>query len=152
MQISLFKCTSEKNRVNKTPFISNRYAIDGYLKDATSCSDPVITIEKNSNPIAYDYNYMYIEEFKRYYYITDIVNINNKIWEIHAHVDVLFSFSPDIKSSMAILDKSEGDTTSNLYMNDGSFVMDSRKYNELKEFPDGFNENGSYILICAGGV
>lgn len=152
MQISLFRCTAENNRVDKTNYISGRYAINGFLKNKTSCENPVIEIEKASNPITYDYNYMYIDEFKRYYYITDIVNVSANRWEIHAHVDVLFSFIGDIRKMRVIIDKSEDETNANMYMNDGSFVMDSRKYDEIKRFPSGLNENGSYILICAGGV
>ena len=152
MQISLFNCTAERERVDKTQFINNRFPIDGYLKDKTSCVNPVIQIQKESNPITYNYNYMYIGEFNRYYYIDDIVNVNKNMWEIHAHTDVLYSFINDIRKSSAIIEKSETENNSNLYMNDGSFVMDSRKYNEIKRFPNGLNENGSYILICAGGV
>ena len=120
------------------------------MKKSTSTTNVIIEVEK-SNPVAYNYNYMYISEFKRYYYIDDIVNISNSRWEIHASVDVLYSFKNDILLTQAIIDKTEIESASNLYLDDGSFVMDSRKYNEVKEFPNGLNENGSYILICAGG-
>ena len=152
MQITLFRCKAEKNRANKSDFLTTPFTLNGFLKNKTSCVDPVIIIEKTSNPITYDYNYMFIGEFKRYYYITDIINVNKNMWEIHAHADVLFSFISDIKMSYAILEKVEIESNANLYMNDGSFVMDSRKYDEIKRFPNGLNANGSYILICAGGV
>lgn len=151
MQINLFKCTAEKNRVDKGPFISNRFAIDGVLKNKTSVIDLVIEIQK-TNPTYYDYNYMYVDLFKRWYFITDIININADLWEIHATCDVLFSFAYDIKSSYAVIDKSENEAISNLYYDDGSYIMDTRKDIEVKEFASGFNDNGSYILICAGGT
>ena len=152
MQISLFVNTAEKERMDKTSYITNRFPIDGFLKRNTSVINPVIEIEKTSNPITYNYNYMYIGEFKRYYFITDIVNVSKNRWEIHGKVDPLFSLIGDIRACSVILDKAESENNANLYMNDGSFVMDSRKYNEIKRFPSGLNENGSYILICAGGV
>ena len=151
MQINLFTCTAEKNRIDKGPFISNRFAINGALKDKTSVIDIVVQIQK-SNPTYYDYNYMYIEDFKRWYFITDIININANMWEIHATVDVLYTYAYDIKSSYGVIDKSENESVSNLYYDDGSFIMDTRKDIEVKEFSGGFNTNGSYILICAGGV
>lgn len=151
MQINLFICTAEKNRVDKSGFISNRFAIDGVIKNKTSVIDIVVTIQKN-NPTYYNYNYMYVELFKRWYFITDIININGNMWEIHATCDVLYSFAYDIKNSYAIIDKSENEEISNLYFDDGSFIMDTRKDIELKPFSSGFNETGSYILICAGGV
>lgn len=152
MQIDLFNCKAERNRVNKSGFLGSRFTLDGTLKDNTSVTNPIITIEKASNPVSYSYNYMYISEFGRWYYIDDIVNIHNNIWEIHASCDVLFSFMNDIKSSYGVIDKYENQATSNVYFDDGSFIMDTRKDVQVMEFPNGLNENGSYILICAGGV
>lgn len=151
MQINLFVCTAERNRVNKSDHISNRFVLDGTIKKPTSTTNLVIEISK-SEIIPHKYNYMYIEKFGRYYYIDDIVSVANNRWEIHASVDVLFSFMSDIYNMTAIVDKSENGNISNLYLDDGSYVMDTRKYNKTVEFPSGFNDNGSYILICAGGV
>ena len=148
MQISLFVCTAERNRVNKSDYITNRFVMNGTIKEPTSAMNLVIEIEK-TNPVSY--NYMYVDEFKRYYFIDDIKSIGNNRWIITASVDVLFSFMTDIYNTTAIIDKVENEINGNLYLDDGSFVMDTRKYNEIKEFPNGLNENGSYILICAGG-
>lgn len=150
MQVNLFTCTAEHNRVNKLNYITNRFVLDGAIKKSTSITHIVLEIEK-TNPALYGYNYMYIEEFKRYYFINDITNIARNRWQITADVDVLFSFCDEILQSSAIIEKIENQNTANMYLDDGSFVMDTRKYNEIKEFPSGLNENGSYILICAGG-
>lgn len=150
MQIDLFTCKAERNRVNKSDYISNRFTLQGNIKSSTSVTNIVIEIAK-SNPVIYEYNYMYIGEFNRYYFIDDITNVSANRWIINASVDVLFSFMNDILETSAIIEKVENEVTANLYLDDGSFVMDSRKYNEIKEFPSGLNENGSYILICAGG-
>lgn len=151
MQIDLFTCTSERNRINKSNYISNRFTMEGSLKNETNVIDIVVLIEK-TNPVSFNYNYMYISEFNRWYYIEDFKCIRNRLWEIHAHVDVLYSFCSDILSTTVIADKIETETAANLYLDDGSFVMDTRKYNQVKEFPNGFNDNGEYILICAGGI
>lgn len=151
MQINLFTCNAERNRVNKNQYMSNRFVLDGTLRKVTSALNIEIDIEK-TNPLKYKYNYMYIAEFERYYFIDDIRSVRNRLWTISASVDVLMSFMNDILSTECIIDKVEDETSANLYLDDGSFVMDSRKYNEIKEFPSGLNENGQYILICAGGV
>lgn len=149
MQISLFSSTAEKNRVNKSGYLSDRFAMNGNMKTTSSVLDPVIQVEK-TNPSGY--NYMYIEEFGRFYFINDVVSLHNNIWEIHAHVDVLYSWYDDIANMECVIEKAENFNDSNLYYDDGSIVMDCRKNIELKEFTNGFNTNGSYILICAGGV
>lgn len=151
MQISLFICECERNRVDKTDYLANRIAIDGSLRTSTSAMNLEILLEK-SNPITYKYNYMYISDFDRFYFIDDIISYRTGLWIIKASVDVLMSFKNDIIQSEVIIDKAENEMDSNLYLDDGSFVMDSRKYNEVKEFPSGLNENGSFILICAGGL
>lgn len=151
MQIDLFVCKAERNRVNKSEYLLNRFTMDGSIRKVTSALNLVIDIEK-SNPLKYDYNYMYISEFKRFYFIDDVSSVRNGLWTISATVDVLMSFKDDILTTECIIDKVENEMTANLYLDDGSFVMDSRKYNEIKEFPNGLNETGKYILICAGGV
>lgn len=150
MQVILYTCTAERNRVDKSGFISNRFTMEGTIKHPTSAMNIELEIEK-TNPVKYNYNYMYISEFNRYYFIDDIENLGLSRWVIRASVDVLYSFMGDILSTRAIIDKSEDENNANLYLDDGSFIMDTRKYNEVKEFPNGLNENGSYILICAGG-
>ena len=151
MQINLFVCNAEKNRVDKNNYLGNRFAIDGVIKDTTSAVDILIKIEK-TNPLENNYNYLYVPDFKRWYFITDIINVHNKIWVIKAHVDVLQTFKNDIKTSMAIIDKNELQNISNVYYDDGSFISDVRKDIQIIEFDNGFNDNGSNILICAGGV
>lgn len=151
MQINLFTCTAENERVDKTNYISNRFVLEGAFRNDSSIQDPVILIEK-TNPVKFDYNYMYIDEFKRWYYINDYITTRNNLWEIHAHVDVLYTWRADIRENECIADKLERQDKSNVYFDDGSFIMDCRNNIETKEFPSGLNENGSYILICAGGI
>lgn len=151
MQISLFTCNAERNRVDKSSHLTNRFALNGNVKKPTSVTHVVIEVEK-TNPTYYNYNYMYIEEFKRWYFIDDIKTVSDNIWEITASVDVLFSFITDIKMSYGVMDKYEQQQNANVYFDDGSYIMDTRKDIEIKTFSNGLNENGSYILICAGGV
>ena len=124
--------------------------MEGTLRNDSSVIDPIITVQK-TNPAIQNYNYMYIPEFGRWYYINEIIAVTNKFWEIHAHVDVLYTWGADIRSSKCVIDKTANSSDANLYLDDGSFVMDSHKYNTVVPFSDGFSSDGSYILICAGG-
>lgn len=150
MRIILYKCNAENNRINKEDYINSAFQLEGTLKTTTSPINPVIMIEK-SNPVEFGYNYMYIYEFKRYYFINDTISVKNNLWEIHAHVDVLFTWRADILSNSAILERTENLSDANLYIDDGSFVMDSHKRNMVIPYTSGFNDNGEFILICAGG-
>lgn len=150
MQISLFTCTAENERVDKTDFISNRFVLDGSFRNESNVIDPVILVEK-TNPNEFFYNYMFIPEFERWYFITDMRTVRTNLWEIHGHVDVLYTWRVGIQQTRAIIDKTSDGSLANLYMDDGSFVMDSRKYNTVFPFPTGLDTDGSFILICAGG-
>lgn len=151
MQLNLFTCTAENERVDKTNYLSNRFVMEGSLRSDSSIIDPIIMIEKG-NPARYNYNYMYIEEFGRWYYINDIISYRNNLWEIHAHVDVLYTWRADIRNMEGVADKLEGFNEANVYFDDGSFIMDCRNDIQVKEFPNGLNETGEYVLICAGGI
>lgn len=150
MQIQLMRSTAETKRVNKSAYIGSPYTMEGTLKDDCSVLDPVIEIQRSSSPVAVDYNYMYIPEFKRYYFIKIDVIYNN-IWRITGHVDVLFTYMAQILNNQCIISKTQNVTQANTYINDGSFVMDSRKWNRVREFQGGFGD-GENILICAGGA
>ena len=72
------------------------------LKDETSVINPIIIINPNSsgmpNPFTPSaYNYVYIQKFSRYYFITDMKWING-LWEMSLVVDVLGSFKTGIGS------------------------------------------------------
>lgn len=146
MEISFYNNVSEKEKIGKT--LKNKTTLTGFLKQVTSVINPVITVEMK-NPS--QYNYVHIPQFHRYYFISDIVNIKNNLWEIHMNVDVLESFKTQIKANKAIVEKSEQTASSNEYFNDGStFYHDSREYNEIAMFQRGFDTAPSYILITAG--
>ena len=146
MEISFYNNVSEKEKIGKT--LKNKTTLTGFLKQVTSVINPVITVEMK-NPS--QYNYVHIPQFHRYYFISDIVNIKNNLWEIHMKVDVLESFKTQIKANKAIIEKSEQTASSNEYFNDGTtFYHDSREYNEIAMFQRGFDTAPSYILITAG--
>lgn len=94
------------------------------------------------------YNYAYIPAFSRYYFINKIESYRTGLFILTMSVDVLETYKTEIKGMLAIIDKNE--TVGNNYFNDGSFVLDSRAYNQIINFSNGFNDNGEFILITAG--
>lgn len=71
---------------------------DCYAKDDTSVISPVIII-KDSIATLCQYNYAYIQDWRRYYFITDIVLQEGGLCELHLKADVLASFRPQIGQS-----------------------------------------------------
>ena len=90
--ISLFKTASENNRVVKD--LTDEKQLSGELRNQTSVLNPSIRIESAENIAGY--NYCYIPEFGRYYYITDITSVRTRVWEVSMRCDVLMSYSAQI--------------------------------------------------------
>lgn len=151
MDIKLLTYSGHRKKINKTGCFLNEWYTTGTLRGDCSFLHPVIALEKTTPPFDNAYNYMYIPQFGRYYFINDIVTLSNGVWEIHADVDVLYSNYKDIYESKAIIAKSQDVNNSNMYLNDGSFVMDSHKFDQIVPFPSGLSDSGHNILICAGG-
>lgn len=150
MKITFYKCSAENKRVDKTNYLTGLYTIEGSFRDSSDVIDPVVTIEHDDFAFQL-YNYCYIYKFKRYYYITEIKSIRTGLWQISLHCDVLYTWRAELANELAILEKSSNLGDSNPYLDDGTFVMDSRKNVKVVPFPTPLNEEGNYILICAGG-
>ena len=145
MVIILGNCYDEKNKLNKT--FRNQVSLTGTLKNETSITNPEILFEY-ANPS--NFNYLYIEEFSRYYFITDIVNVRNNLWRITARVDVLMSFRDKINSCVVTLSNTE-DVGQESYMSGDVWRSLVKQKTDVINFPDGLNSNGEYILITSGG-
>ena len=146
MMIHIQQTTSEKNKIGKS--ISNLYTASGALREGTSIINPVIMISGANVPTLKNANYMHIPDFNRYYFITDIKSIRNGLIEISGHVDVLQTYSSQIRNNTAIIKRNANSW--NLYIEDGLFKTYANPHIFTKEFPSGFKEP-SYVLFVAGG-
>ena len=87
MIITFYNNISEKNVIRKT--INNPLTISGTLRESTSVINPIITVEAPVTLIGY--NYCYIPDFSRYYYVVDVKSMRNNLWAVTLRVDVLMS-------------------------------------------------------------
>lgn len=141
--VKLFKYDSPNFFINKTLVDVATYT--GVLKEETSVLDPSFEIE-TPNDLSL-VNYVWINEFHRYYYVTKIVSVTNRLWRLMCHVDVLMTWKPQIKAHEAVIARQEG--LYNLYLNDGStFVVTQRSKVVQKNFPNGFTGSSYVLLVC----
>lgn len=117
------------------------------LKDATSILRPVIRILTSVDITTY--NYMYIDEFQRYYFIDDIISIHNNKWDVSGHVDVLETYKNGILAQSAVIKRQQN--LFNTYLNDPEWKVYADenvvayKFNSL-----GFAKSLKYVLAVAG--
>lgn len=145
MQLFFYNTSSPNNAVTKE--LGYETVLEGALKNDCSITDPVILLEFNPTT----YNYLFIPEFNRYYFINDCKTIRNQLFEIQAHCDVLMSFKDDIRNCYGVIEKQENDYFDS-YIDDGSYRFENRIKNDVVNFPYGFNNNFDYILLTAGGL
>lgn len=145
MTIEFYVNQSEKNRLDKT--LVSAFNLNGELKEDCSIIDPVIKIVSDVSSMA-SVNYMYIASFGRYYFINNVISINNDICEVHAHVDVLSTYKDEIRAQRAVVSRQEKKW--NLYLNDGVFKTYQNPYIITKAFSSGFTSQ-HFVLSVAGG-
>lgn len=144
--ISLFKTVSKNNRVVKT--LTDEKRLSGELRNQTSVLNPSIIIESADNISTY--NFAYISEFGRYYYITDIMSIRTNCWLVSMRCDVLMSYKDEIRSMNVILNNTQETGLSN-YLSSPNWVNLVKTKTDIKTFPKGLSNEGEFILITAGG-
>lgn len=147
MVLSLYKNNSERNCVTKV--LTNELAFIGTLRKETSIKTPVITVMGDASIIGY--NYAYIVEFSRYYFITDIKSIRNEVWEISLLCDVLMSFKNDILASYAVIDQTQ-EYDIYKYLSSDTYTASVKDKTDIINFSgSSLLSSGEYILITAGG-
>ena len=102
--IKLYQNKAEANRVDKTNYITLVKEVLGVLRESTSIIDFSVVLELDTFP---NFNYVYIEIFNRYYFVSDIVSVNKNIWEVSLSCDVLMSYKDAINSCTGFVDRNE---------------------------------------------
>lgn len=145
MEIRLYNNISDNRTIRKK--LLNEFSLTGTLRDTCSLIEPVINIE-SSNVLRF--NYAYIPDFQRYYFVKEITNLRKNIWTLELEVDPLMSFKGDILALDVVVDKQSSDLIGDEYIDDGSLVADNNTFTSVYNLSSGFNDHGEYILITAG--
>ena len=143
--VTLYVSGSPVEKIGKSLSSGSDFTCE--LKDDTSILNPKIKIYSTSNLSGF--NYMYISEFGRYYYINDISSPRNNEWDISAHVDVLETYKDAILTNSAVIRRQESQY--NLYLDDPDFM--SYNYDRIQtiKFPtNNFAKLLEYVLVVNG--
>lgn len=144
MEIILYYNNSEKIKLDKE--LTQIGTIEGRLFQNTSITKPSIMFDLDT--AVFSANYLYIPQFNRYYFITDVVNVSANKWQIQARVDVLTSFKNAIRENTAIIERQENEY--NLYLDDKYYRAYQNEDVQYKKF-SGSLPTDKYILVVNGG-
>ena len=145
MEIHLYVNSSEKNQLGKT--LGSEIVLTGNLRDEASVTNPVILIQADN---VSGYNYAYVKEFNRYYFIRNMVSVRTGLWRIELSVDVLESYKTEIKKLSVILRDTETTGATN-YLSGDVWKTNVKETTNIINFSGGLSDTGEFILITAGG-
>lgn len=101
-------------RSNSTLRPSGGSSFNCVIKAGSGVLYPTITLDMGSAGGYPDYNYCYISDFDRYYYIQDMVN-RGPVWEIKLKVDALASWRDTIGGTSLYVLRSSADSDGNIF-------------------------------------
>lgn len=139
MVIDLYKFNGDKREISKE--LTDRLTVSGTLKDKCNLITPEVLIKTDPR----EYNYAYIAEFNRYYFVKDITVYRQGLWVLQLKEDVLMTYKDSILEWSGIV--SRLNTTD--YVN-GASVFDSRDLHQRIDWQDKLSL-GSHILVAKGG-
>lgn len=143
MTITFYKYTGENNRLDKSSLLTDGYTISGDFNIQFYQITPIIKITQSDY---FDYNYCYIEELKRYYFIVQNVITRNGFNEIRMTLDVLMTYKNIIKTLHGTVVNSKKFN----YLKNNNIPVTSKTTLKEYDFTDAFNHTGNYVLIGIG--
>lgn len=98
-------------------------------------------------------NYLYFEDFARYYYIEDIVLKSGNMIELHCREDVLMSFASQIRNIYTIVERQEQLSNCNPYIVDNKVIgrVDRQMKKRTLSNSVGGNATGTHIVLTVTG-
>ena len=138
--IILYKCSCEVNVVNKFQHMKLKKKLNGTFRDSTSITNLTVRIE-NLGDI--DFNYAYIEEFNRYYFIDEIIVVNDKLADLVLTVDVLMTYKEGIYGLNCFVERNE--TKNNEFLIDKKRIIEQGLNIEEQTIQNNFFKNGDIL-------
>jgi hypothetical protein len=124
-----------------TKLMTDTVEVTGTLRDTCDVLNPELLVKTDVRK----FNYVYIEEFKRYYYVKDITQYRQGMWVVKLKVDVLMSYRDAILEFNGVVSRLNDSD----YVN-GASVFDSRDLHQRIDWDDELKP-GSHILVAKGG-
>ena len=110
-----------------------------------SIFNPTLEVKKDS--VLNNCNYVYIEDFDRYYFIVDIIDIGGNTYRIETKQDVLTSFKNSILNLTALVERQEFKRNYNIVDNELISQANNNFYCQQVGSPVN-SEYNIYITTC----
>lgn len=128
MQIITYTNIAEVIRVDKSSYLSNasEFSNEVKMEGGQDIQNPTFLFTSPSEP---QWNYVYISDFNRYYYVTNIVWLSNNMWQITCAEDVLMSNKNKILELTGVATRLEDAERG--YILDDKLTVENERYDDF---------------------
>lgn len=145
MQAILYTTNNDKKVISKE--LTKVKQVEIHLLDDTELKTPYIEIANVDITTLKNVNYIYLPDFGRYYYITDITLLTGGNVAISTSIDVLMSHKDSILNIKGTVKRAEN--LKNGYIVDDNYKSLAYSNIVTKKFPNAMT-NDSFILMTVG--
>ena len=150
MTIKTYRFLGDSRKVDKTITSVSTYS-NAVIVGDMSIHTPTISLQLDSFTDVINFNYIYIPELRRYYYVVDSTIREDGFVQLQCKVDVLKSFKNDILASTQYIDRQQNKCTYQLP--DGMYNIKSNRNLTIKNFGNVIIEpNANFLLQTSGKV
>lgn len=150
MTITLYKSPGERNRLSRSLTVVKTY-VNAQITDIVNVETPELLINRDDTIIGFDY--AYIQEFGRYYFLNDLQIVNGNQFKLFLESDPLMSFRSGILNSQCIAKRSTSRINPEIEDNQAAFKNIPKRihFKMANGFtPSGSSSSWNYILTLGG--
>lgn len=142
--IDFYNYTGRPNTINKT--LTNPTQMQGVFRSTFNVLQPSLRV-KNSD--VFNFNYCYIHELNRYYFITNVSVVDSDNYDISLSLDVLKTYEDEIMSATAtVVEQQDADK----FLSSRQQLFDVRpQINRIDFEPNLFDAEGNLIMVTLKG-
>lgn len=112
MNLKFYQFSKKRNSTKQISTETAKDIPNVYLKKPTSVINPTFLLSTDVTA----YNYVYVVEWQRYFFVNEITSVNDDIWEVSCVIDSLATWKTDILSYNAFVERSA--SSYNMQFND----------------------------------
>lgn len=148
MTIKTYRFLGDSRKVDKTLILVETYSNANIVGDM-NIQTPTISLQLDSFTDVINFNYVYIQELRRYYYVENSTIREDGFVQIQCRVDVLKSFKTDILDSTQYVDRQENKCS--YQVPDNGYTIKSNRNLTIKNFGNPIIvPNDDFILTTFG--
>lgn len=146
MIIDFYLMSEDRNKIGKTLTVLKTINAESNVKDL-SLIDTVLFLSTMSVDEIKNYNYLYIHELNRYYFIENVSVTITGLYKVQLHCDLLETYKNDILDSFALINQSGNN---NKYY-DGGYLSQSNYDVDIYKSNKVFNSAKTLVITTLGG-